>query len=151
MGGQNVAISLVLLWLWKYAFFRRCVFNEVLSRFQWKNYVHWWSSTTQNSGNLSAKVIILVFFVFSIDWNFEKTEKRMKCRSPFKVTHNSKTEIFIKFWRLALENQVFQESLWSLYIYIYKAFRRFSGSLPCSHATHWPDPRVLATGSVGPP
>ena len=63
-----------------------------------------------------------------IVWNLEKNEKTMKTRCPFNVTHKGKSVIFIQFWRLPLENQVFQESLWSLYI---KHFGGFQGR---SHA-----------------
>ena len=131
-------------WFWKYAFFRRCVFNEVLSRFQWKNHVHWWSPRAQNSWNPCAEVIIIVFFVFSIVWNLEKTARVMKCRSPFNVTHKGKTVIFIKFWRSALENIVFQESLWSLYI---KHFGGFQGR---SHAAASPIGRIRGCLLRGP-
>ena len=112
------------------------VFNEFLLGFQWKSHVHWWSPRAKNSGNPCANMIIIVFFVFSIVWNLEINEKLMKCRSPFNVTKVGIGKSC--FSRLALE-------------LIYKAFRRFSGSLPCSRDTHWQDPRVLATGSVGPP
>ena len=36
LGGQNVAISLVLGMFLKSHVFRRCVLNEFRSRFQWK-------------------------------------------------------------------------------------------------------------------
>ena len=36
VGGQNVAISLVLVMFLKRHVFRRCVLNEFCSRFQWK-------------------------------------------------------------------------------------------------------------------
>ena len=36
VGGQNVAISLVLAMFLKRHVFRRCVLNEFRSRFQWK-------------------------------------------------------------------------------------------------------------------
>ena len=36
LGGQNVAISLVLAMFLKRHVFRRCVLNEFRSRFQWK-------------------------------------------------------------------------------------------------------------------
>ena len=111
-------------------FFRRCVFNEVLIRFQWKNHVHWWSPRAQNSGNSCAKVRILDFLVFSIVGNLEKTVKIMKCLSPFNVTHKSKTVIFIKFRRSALGNQVFQTSLWSLYIQHFGGFQGRSHEAP---------------------
>ena len=96
-GGLNVAISWVLAMFRKRHVFRRCVLNKFRSRFQWKIHVHWWSPRAQNSGNPYANVIIIVFFVFSIVWNLEKTEKIMKFRSPFNVTHKGKTVIFIKF------------------------------------------------------
>ena len=66
MGGQNVDISLVLAMILEIYVFRRCVFNDFLSRFRCKNHVHWWSTRFKNSGNPCAKVIIVVFFVFSV-------------------------------------------------------------------------------------
>ena len=36
LGGENVAISLVLVMFLKRHVFRRCVLNEFRSRFQWK-------------------------------------------------------------------------------------------------------------------
>ena len=117
-----------LLWFWKYTFFRRCVFNEVLSRFQWKNHVHWWSPRAQNSGNPCAKVIIIVFFVFSVVWHLEKHVKIIKFRSPFGVTHKGFSVIFMKIWRSTYGKSGFPESLWSLYI---KHFGGFQGR---SHA-----------------
>ena len=97
MGGQNVAISLVLAMILEIHVFSQVRFNEFLVRFQCKNHVHWWSPRAQNSGNPCAKVIILVFFVFSIVWHLEKNEKIMKFRSPFNVTQKGKTVIYIKF------------------------------------------------------
>ena len=96
MGDQNVAIWLVLGMILEIHVFSHVRFNEFLVRFQCKNHVHWWSPRAQNSGNHCAKMIILVFFVFSIVWHSEQNEKILKYRSPFNVTHKGKTVIYIK-------------------------------------------------------
>ena len=66
MESQNVDISLVLAMVLEIYVFRRCVFNDFLLRFRCKNHVHWWSPRLKNSGNPCAKVIMLVFIVFSV-------------------------------------------------------------------------------------
>ena len=66
MEGHNVDISLVLAMVLEIYVFRRCVFNDFLLRFRCKNHVHWWGPRIKNSGNPCVKVIIIVFFVFSV-------------------------------------------------------------------------------------
>jgi len=80
IGGDNVAISLVLAMILEIHVFRSCVFNEFLSIYQWKNHVHRWSPRARNSGNPCAKVTILGFFVCSIVRNLVKSEKIEKCQ-----------------------------------------------------------------------
>ena len=123
MGGQNVDISLVLGMVLEIYVFRRCVFSDFLLRFRCKNHVHWWSPRLKNSGNPCAKVIILVFFVFSILWHLEKHVKIIKFRSPFGVTHKGFSVIFMKIWRSTYGKSSFPESLWSLYIKHFEAFQ----------------------------
>ena len=77
MEGQHVDISLVLGMVFDIYVFRRCVFNDFLLRFRCKNHVHWWSPRLKNSRNPCAKVIIIVFFVFSIVLYLEKHVKLM--------------------------------------------------------------------------
>ena len=96
MGGHHVDISLVLAMVLEIYVFRRCVFNDFLSRFRCKNHMHWWSPRLKNIGNPCAEIIILVFFVFAIVQNLRKKEKFMKFRSPFGVTHTSISVIFMK-------------------------------------------------------
>ena len=43
LGGQNVAISIVLAMFLKRHVFRRCVLNEFRSRFQWKIVCSGWA------------------------------------------------------------------------------------------------------------
>ena len=89
--------------------------------------MQWLGPRAQNSGNPYAKVIFLVFFVFPSVRNSEKCEKAMKFQSPFDLTQKSKTVIFIATRRSTCENRGFSRIALEL---IYKAFRRFSGSLP---------------------
>ena len=86
MGGQHVDISMVLAILLKTYVFRRCVFNDFLSRFRCNNHMHWWSPMLKNSGNPSAEVTIIVFFVLAIVRSLGKDEKSMQFRSPSGVT-----------------------------------------------------------------
>ena len=79
-----------------------------------------WKSTLEIDNSRFLYVLIVK--------DLEKNEKIMKNLCPFNVTHKRILVIFIKFWRSALENQVFQESLWSLYS---KHFGGFQGR---SHA-----------------
>ena len=130
MGGQNVDISLVLAMILKICIFRRRVFNDFLSRFRCKNHVHWWSPRFKNSGNPCAKVIILVSFVFFGSLTCRETcENHEISKSSWRYPQrlfgdfheNMKVDVWkIWFFRIALE-------------LVYKAFRRFSGSLPCSY------------------
>ena len=129
MGGQNVDSSLVLAMVLEIYVSRRCVFNDFLSRCRCKNHVHWWNPRLKNSGNPCAKMIILLFFVFSVVWHLEKHVKIMRFRSPFGVTHKGFSVIFMKIWRSTYGKSGF--SIIALEL-IYKAFWRFSGSLPCS-------------------
>ena len=107
LGGPNVAMSMVLAMILEIHVFSQVRFNESLVRFQCKNHVHWWSPRAQNSGNHCAKVIILVFFVFSVARNLEKNEKIMKCQSPYGVTHKGIPVIFITTQRSTCENRGF--------------------------------------------
>ena len=96
MEGYNVDISLVLAMVLEIYVFRRCVFNDFLLRFRCKNHVHWWSPRLKNIGNTGAKVIIMIFSVFSIARILENTEKSMKFQSPYGVTHKGISVILIE-------------------------------------------------------
>mgnify|MGYP002809822282 CR=1 FL=1 len=104
--GPHVAISLVLVNILKIHTFRRCVFNEFLWRFQWKNHVHWWSPRLKNSGNPCAKLIFLVFSICSIVKDLEKHEKIMTFRRPYGVTHKGFSVIVSDF------HQDFKVDIW---------------------------------------
>ena len=69
--------------------------------------MQWWGPRAQNSGNPYAKMIFLVFFVFSMVKNSEKCEKAMKFQSPFNVTHSGKTVIVIATRRSTCESRGF--------------------------------------------
>ena len=122
LGAQNVAISLVLAMILEIH-----VFSQV--RFQWSSFkismekscalVEPKSSKQWKSLCESDNSCFLCFF--------DCLEFRDKWENH-EITHKIISVIFIKFWRSALENQVFQESLWSLYI---KHFGGFQGR---SHA-----------------
>ena len=69
--------------------------------------MQWWGPRAQNSGNLCAEMIFLVFFGFSNVKNLKKCEKTMKVQSPFNVTHSGKTVIVIATRRSTCENRGF--------------------------------------------
>ena len=95
-GRSKCLYFVVLAMILEIYVFRRCVFNDFLSRFRCKNHVHWWSPRLKNSGNPCAKLIILVLFVFAIVEHLRTNEKIMKFRSPFGVTHTSISVLFIQ-------------------------------------------------------
>ena len=101
--------------------------------------MQWWGPRAQNIGNPCAKVIFLVFFVFSSVRNSEKCEKAMKFQSPFNFTHKSKTVIFIATRRSTCENRGFSRIALEL---TWSAFWRFSGSLKEGKGTPEEGPAV---------
>ena len=80
------------------------------------NRMKWWGPRAQNSGSPCAKVIFLVFFVFSSVRNSGKCEKAMKFQSQFNVTHRRKTLIFIATRRSTCENTGFFKNRSGAYI-----------------------------------
>ena len=105
LGGQNVAISVVLAMFLERHVFRRCVFNEFFSRFQWKIVCIGGAQDLKTVEIIVGKLYFSFSLFLSSVRNSEKCEEAMKFQSPFYVTQKGKTVIVIATRRSTCENR----------------------------------------------
>jgi hypothetical protein len=123
LGGQNVAISLVLAMFLKRHVFRRCVLNEFRSRFQWK--------IVCSGGAQELKTVEISvrkwYFWFSLFFREFGIQRNVRKPWKFKV-HLTLPTVAKRWFSLPRDGrhvkiEVFQESLWSLHSKHYGGFR----------------------------